>query len=159
MLAESGGLSLLGGIKGLNISISDLLSVVNAYIPIITAAGVHSETGFTVFAEKTKETDSHSGSAGGLIGWGSGVQVSRSAVDGLKHTKVVPPKELENNNAPSYFDASSVYAVTAPKYAGGCSDLWYRKCRLLLEADWNFWDRSLQLSRCVICIVGGCLGD
>lgn len=55
-LAESGGLSLLGGIKGLNISISDLLSVVNAYIPIITAAGVHSETGFTVFAEKTKET-------------------------------------------------------------------------------------------------------
>ena len=31
-LAESGGLSLLGGIKGLNISISDLLSVVNAYI-------------------------------------------------------------------------------------------------------------------------------
>ena len=53
-LAESGGLSLLGGIKGLNISISDLLSVVNAYIPIITAAGVHSETGFTVFAEKTK---------------------------------------------------------------------------------------------------------
>lgn len=69
-LAESGGLSLLGGIKGLNISISDLLSVVNAYIPIITAAGVHSETGFTVFAEKTKETDSHSGSAGGLIGWG-----------------------------------------------------------------------------------------
>lgn len=53
-LAESGGLSLLGGIKGLNISISDLLSVVNAYIPIITAAGVHSETGFTVFAEKQK---------------------------------------------------------------------------------------------------------
>lgn len=71
-LAESGGLSLLGGIKGLNISISDLLSVVNAYIPIITAAGVHSETGFTVFAEKTKETDSHSGSAGGLIGWEAG---------------------------------------------------------------------------------------
>lgn len=145
-LAESGGLSLLGGIKGLNISISDLLSVVNAYIPIITAAGVHSETGFTVFAEKTKETDSHSGSAGGLIGWGSGVQVSRSAVDGLKHTKVVPPKELENNNAPSYFDASSVYAVTAPKYAGGCIGFMDIGSAASLGSGLELLGQSLQLT-------------
>lgn len=145
-LAESGGLSLLGGIKGLNISISDLLSVVNAYIPIITAAGVHSETGFTVFAEKTKETDSHSGSAGGLIGWGSGVQVSRSAVDGLKHTKVVPPKELENNNAPSYFDASSAYAVTAPKYAGGCIGFMDIGSAASLGSGLELLGQSLQLT-------------
>lgn len=118
-LAESGGLSLLGGIQGLNIQIGDLLSVVNAYIPIITAAGVYSEPGLIVLAEKAKEADSRSGSAGGLIGWGSGVQISRSAVDGLKHTKVVPPKELEEHSAPSYFDEQSAYAVTAPKYAGG----------------------------------------
>ena len=145
-LAESGGLSLLGGIKGLNISISDLLSVVNAYIPIITAAGVHSEPGFTVFAEKTKETDSHSGSAGGLIGWGSGVQVSRSAVDGLKHTKVVPPKELENNNAPSYFDASSAYAVTAPKYAGGCIGFMDIGSAASLGSGLELLGQSLQLT-------------
>ena len=145
-LAESGGLSLLGGIKGLNISISDLLSVVNAYIPIITAAGVHSETGFTVFAEKTKETDSHSGSAGGLIGWGSGVQGSRSAVDGLKHTKVVPPKELENNNAPSYFDASSAYAVTAPKYAGGCIGFMDIGSAASLGSGLELLGQSLQLT-------------
>ena len=145
-LAESGGLSLLGGSKGLNISISDLLSVVNAYIPIITAAGVHSETGFTVFAEKTKETDSHSGSAGGLIGWGSGVQVSRSAVDGLKHTKVVPPKELENNNAPSYFDASSAYAVTAPKYAGGCIGFMDIGSAASLGSGLELLGQSLQLT-------------
>ena len=149
-LAESGGLVLLGGIKGLNISISDLLSVVNAYIPIITAAGVHSETGFTVFAEKTKETDSHSGKCRRADRSGSGVQVSRSAVDGLKHTKVVPPKELENNNAPSYFDASSAYAVTAPKYAGGCIGFMDIGSAASLGKRTELLDRAFSLQMCYL---------
>ena len=78
--ASSDGLNLLGGI--LNLDISQLLQVLNVYIPMIQSAGVKSaEHGFTVEAT---DTDS---SAGGYLGYGGGVQIKDSDVTSLKHTK------------------------------------------------------------------------
>ncbi len=114
-----GGLSILGGLTGVNINISDLLSVVEAYVPYVINAGVQSEEGFTVSAPVIRDTDANSGSAGGFIGYASGAQVSKSNVNRLKHTKVTPPADLEAVAAPSYFDGSSSYAVYGQRYAGG----------------------------------------
>lgn len=115
-----GGISILGGIKGLNINVGDLLNLINAYIPYVQYAGVKSDNGFTVTANKTKSEDSHSGSAGGFIGYGSGVQISYCDVTNLKHTTVKEPKDLEANEAPTYYDENiSTYAVTGARYAGG----------------------------------------
>ena len=118
--ASSEGLNLLGGI--LNLDISQLLHVLNVYIPMIQSAGVKSaEHGFTVEAT---DTDS---SAGGYLGYGSGVQIKDSDVTSLKHTKVTPPGDsLESANGESYFGANSQYAVKGGKYAGGyagCVDI------------------------------------
>ena len=78
--ASSDGLNLLGGI--LNLDISQLLQVLNVYIPMIQSAGVKSaEHGFTVEAT---DTDS---SAGGYLGYGGGVQIKDSDVTSLKHTR------------------------------------------------------------------------
>lgn len=119
-LADAGkGISILGGIKGLDIKIGGLLNVINAYIPYVQYAGVKSDSGFTVIANKLKTDDTHAGSAGGFIGYGSGVQVSYCDVTHLKHTNVTPPKELEATEAPTYFDNNSQYAVTGARYAGG----------------------------------------
>ena len=119
-LADAGkGISILGGIKGLDIKIGDLLNVINAYIPYVRYAGVKSDSGFTVIANKLKTDDTHAGSAGGFIGYGSGVQVSYCDVTYLKHTNVTPPKDLEATEAPTYFDNNSQYAVTGARYAGG----------------------------------------
>ena len=120
-LAEAGGgISILGGITGLHINVGDLLNLINAYIPYVQYAGVKSDNGFTVTANKTKTDDSNSGSAGGFIGYGSGVQVSYCDVTNLKHTEVKAPKDLEANEAPTYYDENkSTYAVTGARYAGG----------------------------------------
>lgn len=120
-LASAGkGISILGGIKGLNINIGELLNLINAYIPYIEYAGVKSEKGFTVTADQIKSDDSNSGSAGGFIGYGSGVQVSHCDVNNLKHTKVTAPKDLEEQSGSTYFDTNqSAYAVTGARYAGG----------------------------------------
>ena len=120
-LADAGGgISILGGIKGLNINVGDLLNLINAYIPYVQYAGVKSDNGFTVTANKTNTDDSNSGSAGGFIGYGSGVQVSYCDVTNLKHTTVKEPKDLEANEAPTYYDENiSTYAVTGARYAGG----------------------------------------
>ena len=119
-LADAGkGISILGGIKGLDIKIGDLLNVINAYIPYVQYAGVKSDQGFTVIANKLKTDDTHAGSAGGFIGYGSGVQVSYCDVTYLKHTNVTPPKDLEATEAPTYFNNNSQYAVTGARYAGG----------------------------------------
>lgn len=115
-----GGISILGGITGLKINVGDLLNLINAYIPYVQYAGVKSDNGFTVTANKTKTDDSNSGSAGGFIGYGSGVQVSYCDVTNLKHTTVKTPKDLEANEAPTYYDENeSTYAVTGARYAGG----------------------------------------
>ena len=120
-LADAGGgISILGGIKGLNINVGDLLNLINAYIPYVQYAGVKSDNGFTVTANKMKTDDSNSGSAGGFIGYGSGVQISYCDVTNLKHTTVKEPKDLEANEAPTYYDENkSTYAVTGARYAGG----------------------------------------
>ena len=118
--ASSDGLKLLSGILKLNIS--NLIDVLNVYIPIMKFAGVKSlENGFTVEA-----TDKDS-SAGGYIGYGSGVHIESSDVTSLRHTRVTPPGDsLESKNGSSYFGNESAYAVKGGKYAGGfigCSDI------------------------------------
>lgn len=119
-LADAGkGISVLGNINGLNINIGELLNLVNAYVPIIKYAGVKSDNGFTVSANKIKSDDTNSGSAGGFIGYGSGVQVSHCDVTNLKHTKVTPPKDLEGEDSSNYFSQESTYAITGARYAGG----------------------------------------
>ena len=119
-LADAGkGISILGNLNGLNINISDLVNLINTYIPTIEYAGVKSDIGFTVSANKIKSDDTNSGSAGGFIGYGSGVQVSHCDVTNLKHTEVTPPKDLESNDGSSYFGQDSTYAVTGARYAGG----------------------------------------
>ena len=131
-LADSSkGISILPGIKGLSINIGDLLSLINVYVPIIKYAGVKSDKdtlstnttikhpGFTVSATTMKDLDNNSGSAGGFIGYGSGVQVSYCDVSNLKNTEVNAPKDLEADDASSYYNDSSKYAVTGARYAGG----------------------------------------
>lgn len=126
---DKGGLSILGDIAGLSIKVSDLLSLVDAYVPMINYAGVSStpkgaaddaaDDGFTVATAAFDEGVSGSGSAGGYIGYASGAQIGYSDVSTLRHTTVEEPKDLEATSAPSYFGGSSSYAVSAPRCAGG----------------------------------------
>jgi len=113
LVSGGGGLNLLGVLK-LNITASDLLGLVNAYVPIIHYAGVQSgSAGLLVSASGSESC------AGGYVGYGSGVQIVSCHVDKLRHTDVTPPEDLESISAPSYFDGSSQYAVTASAHAGG----------------------------------------
>lgn len=115
----SKGISILGGLTGLNISLTDLLSVMSFYVPYVQYAGVRSNNGFTVTATKLTE-DTTVGSAGGFVGYASGAQISYSDVTKLKHTIVTPPDNLEDTSAPTYYDnTKSTYAVTGGRYAGG----------------------------------------
>ena len=116
-LADAGGgISILGS-TGLSINIADLLSVMNAYVPTVSHAGVYSENGFTVVANDVRQDDPSSGSAGGFAGYMSGAQVSHCDVWRLRHTEVTPPSDLEATDAPSYFDSSqSAYAVTGGRF-------------------------------------------
>ena len=114
----SKGISILGGLTGVNINLSDLLSVINAYVPYIQYAGVKSNDGFTVTAKKLTE-DTTVGSAGGFVGYASGAQISYSDVTKLKHTIVKAPDNLEDTSALTYFNNESAYAVTGGRYAGG----------------------------------------
>ena len=99
-LAESNGLSVLGG----TIELDNLLSVLNVYIPIVKNASVAGNA-LTVKTTK-KSNDDNSGSAGGYIGYGSGLKISGSDVTGLKHTDI---NDIETDD----------YAIFAPSYAGG----------------------------------------
>ena len=137
LAAADGGVSILGGLSSLNIGIEGLLGVLNAYVPTIVNAGVKSDVstveatsgaqlpdqnnpGLVVEATSMDAIDSQSGSAGGYIGYGSGVQVSNCDVTHLRHTGVTEPKKLEGTDGSAYFDgAKSTYAVKAPRYAGG----------------------------------------
>lgn len=137
-IATSGGLaSSRGGVNllGTTINASQLLQVLPLYIPKITNAGVDSESGLTVTsdgrietnAEKAgegseddlKQFESNSGSAGGYLGYGSGVQISGSNVNKLRNTTVKEPEDLQQKDGSSYFDKNSYYAVKAAQYAGG----------------------------------------
>ena len=128
-LAQAGGgISILGDL-GLNIDITDLLDLVEAYVPRVIKAGVSSETEFTdeedfvksfiVTVTDADPDDKNSGAAGGFVGYGSGAQVSYSDVRQLRHTDVEPPAELDGKNGDSYYDNRSEYAVTGTRYAGG----------------------------------------
>lgn len=136
LAAADGGVSILGGIADLNIGVEELLGVVGAYVPSITNAGVKSDAstveatsgvaapdeknpGLIVTSTRMDMLDSQSGSAGGFVGYGSGVQVSNCDVTQLRHTGVVEPAELEGADGSSYFNGQSAYAVKAPRYAGG----------------------------------------
>ena len=134
--AGNGGLSLLG--KFGTVDLANLLQVVQGYVPFISYAGVHSDAttveatsgnkisdpddpGFTVSATRFDQSDTQSGSAGGYIGYGSGVQVSHSSVTQLRRTDVKAPKNLETAGSidDTYLSKDSSYAVTAARYAGG----------------------------------------
>jgi hypothetical protein len=57
-LADAGkGISILGGLNGLNVNVGELLNLINAYIPYVQYAGVKSDQGFTVIANKLKTDD------------------------------------------------------------------------------------------------------
>ena len=75
-LADAGkGISILGG-SGLKVDVTGLLNLIGAYVPTIKGAGVNSsKRGLKVSATTERDGDSSSGSAGGFIGYGSGVQV------------------------------------------------------------------------------------
>ena len=134
--AGNGGLSLLG--KFGTVDLANLLQAVQGYVPFISYAGVHSDAttveatsgnkisdpddpGFTVSATRFDQSDTQSGSAGGYIGYGSGVQVSHSSVTQLRRTDVKAPKNLETAGSidDTYLSKDSSYAVTAARYAGG----------------------------------------
>ena len=121
--ASEGGIQILGKLGG-TLNISQLLDVVQAYVPYVSYAGVHSDDatgsgGFIVCATDTSDADANAGSAGGWVGWGSAMQVSTCSVDELKHTSVVAPKDLEATTAESYYTEASSYSVDAPRNAGG----------------------------------------
>lgn len=121
--ASEGGIQILGKLGG-TLNISQLLDVVQAYVPYVSHAGVHSDDatgsgGFIVCATDTSDADANAGSAGGWVGWGSAMQVSTCSVDELKHTSVVAPKDLEATTAESYYTEASSYSVDAPRNAGG----------------------------------------
>lgn len=106
------------------VDLTGLLSLVNAFVPVISNASVNSvEKGFTVTVtgtlEKDSTNDADAGSAGGFIGCGTGVQISNSDVNKLQHTGVSEPKNLQQEDGSSYYGNDSAYAVNGYRYASG----------------------------------------
>lgn len=106
------------------VDLTGLLSLVNAFVPVISNASVNSvEKGFTVTVtgtlEKDSTNDADAGSAGGFIGCETGVQISNSDVNKLQHTGVSEPKNLQQEDGSSYYGNDSAYAVNGYRYAGG----------------------------------------
>ena len=106
------------------VDLTGLLSLVSAFVPVISNASVNSvEKGFTVTVtgtlEKDSTNDADAGSAGGFIGCGTGVQISNSDVNKLQHTGVSEPKNLQQEDGSSYYGSDSAYAVSGYRYVGG----------------------------------------
>ena len=106
------------------VDLTGLLSLVNAFVPVISNASVRSvKDGFTVHVtgtlEKDSTNDADAGSAGGFIGCGTGVQISNSDVNKLQHTPVSEPNNLQQEDGSSYYGTGSEYAVSGYRYAGG----------------------------------------
>lgn len=118
-LVDSDGLTLLGGLKGLEISLDGLLSVLQAYVPVITSAGVSSvesglrvqATGITAFSDGATGivTPGEEGYAGGYAGLVQGARITNSDV------KKLATKKAASNTVPNEDD----WAVSAPTNAGG----------------------------------------
>ena len=116
-----GGLSLL---KGLGLSLNDLLSAFESYVPMIQYAGVKScsdyedenytshstgaeplNNGFAVYAADDYAAPGDpavEGYAGGYIGYGSGVQISYCDVTYLKSGVIAHPEYLEAVDGSEY---------------------------------------------------------
>ena len=127
-LADSrGGISILGGVTGVNIQINDLVSLVQTYVPAVRRAGVQSlstasdpaHPGFTVECGGYDDRDSTTGAAGGFVGYASGAQISYCDVLQLRHTAVTEPEALEGRDGTPYFTRQSGYAVSGARYGGG----------------------------------------
>ena len=124
-LADAGGgVSILGSI-GIS-SVTDLLSVAQAYVPVAEYAGVQSSAqGLMVTAcEISGEIgDLNAGSAGGFAGYASGAQISTCDVKSLRHTKVNEPTASSADGQDLVTDGASYYqvpgAVNGGRYAGG----------------------------------------
>lgn len=106
------------------VDLTGLLSLVNAFVPVISNASVYSvKDGFTVHVtgtlEKDSTNDADAGSAGGFIGCGTGVQISNSDVNKLQHTGVIEPNNLQQDDGGSYYGTGSEYAVRGYRYVGG----------------------------------------
>ncbi len=122
-----GGISILGGISNLSIGVSDFLSLVQAYVPTVSNAGVKSfstysdpqNQGFTVECTGYDPNDKTTGAAGGFLGYASGAQISRCNVLQLRHTVVTEPEELDGKDGTPYFTRQSSYAVSGTRYGGG----------------------------------------
>lgn len=114
-----GGLSILGGIKGLSVDLSNLLSLIDAYVATVTDAGVNSPEGFTVRASRVDSLDSNSGAAGGFAGYASGAQISHCDVTRIAHTVIAGPSNLEADTIDAFYDVATPWAVDGLRYAGG----------------------------------------
>lgn len=114
-----GGLSILGGLKGLNVDVSNLLSLIDAYVATVSDAGVNSPEGFTVRANRIDALDANSGAAGGFAGYASGAQISNCDVNKIAHTKIEDPADLEADAIDAYYDANTPWAIDGLRYAGG----------------------------------------
>lgn len=126
-LVKAGSVAKIGAKSSILTKVVDLtglLSLVNAFVPVISNASVYSvKDGFTVHVtgtlEKDSTNDADAGSAGGFIGCGTGVQISNSDVNKLQHTGVSEPKNLQQEDGSSYYGNDSAYAVNGYRYAGG----------------------------------------
>lgn len=114
-----GGLSILGGIKGLKIDVSNLIGLVDAYVAKVSDAGVNSPDGFTVRASRIDALDTNSGAAGGFAGYASGAQLSNCDVNKIAHTAIEDPADLEADAIDVYYDANTPWAIDGLRYAGG----------------------------------------
>lgn len=100
------------GVAGIKVNLSEVLSVLEVYIPEVTSAGVFSASGLRVEATQTSGTDADAGSAGGYAGLIRGARITESSVSGLA-TKA----DVENREDNTPLDGD--WAVIAPKTAGG----------------------------------------
>ncbi|MDO5042690.1 MAG: hypothetical protein Q4D92_04185, partial [Slackia sp.] len=114
-----GGLSILGGLKGLQVDLSNLLSLIDAYVATVSDAGVNSPDGFTVRASRIDALDTNSGAAGGFAGYASGAQISNCDVNKVAHTKIEDPADLEADAIDAYYDVTTPWAIDGQRYAGG----------------------------------------
>ncbi len=114
-----GGLSILGGLKGLKVDVSNLLSLIDAYVATVSDAGVNSPDGFTVSANRVDALDANSGAAGGFAGYASGAQISNCDVNKIAYTKIEDPANLEADAIDAYYNANAPWAIDGQRYAGG----------------------------------------
>ena len=114
-----GGLSILGGIKGLKVDLSNLLSLIDAYVATVSDAGVNAPEGFTVRANRIDALDTNSGAAGGFAGYASGAQISNCDVSKVAHAKIDDPSDLEADAIDAYYDTKTPWGIDGLRYAGG----------------------------------------